>query len=105
MSWLLTEGFYDEDRSLVVKGMLGKPSPFSRDSNQPEHFSYTKFGKATDKSFEIERETSPGDVVSTKLRGVGQFGLFTGISCNRSDWKVTIYADSEKTEKIAEITG
>jgi hypothetical protein len=95
-SYLVTEGFYDEDRSLLTKGMIGTPPLFSRESYYSEHFHYLPYHKVNIEAIRIQEDLEPGDTAELKIRGAGQFGAFLKAVSEQEDWTLRIYTDNDR---------
>lgn len=92
----------DDNGSLVVDGISGIGSDFTRDSIYKDFFHYTPDVRHGHEEITIRETLSPGDVATNKIRGLGQFGVFRKIMSQQTDLKIRIYIDNEKSMKIAE---
>jgi hypothetical protein len=53
----------------------------------------------------LAEDVEPGQKVSIRQRGAGQFGIFRKATSDQVDWKLRVYADANKTELLAEFEG
>ena len=54
---------------------------------------------------DIAAETEPGEIITGRLRGMGQFGIFRKAVSDQTDWKLRIYSDNDRQLLLAEFTG
>ena len=106
MTALLADGMGAAPGALVLDGMAGEGDVNVRDHAQKEFFHALPMAIRSSESIVILAEDiEPGQVVDVRQRGAGQFGIFRKATSDQVDWKLSVYADSNRTELLAEFEG
>ena len=103
--YLITQGLYDDMRTMVTQGILATEAEFTREDYYGERFHLLPYHHAGPEEIRVEDELAAGESSLLRVRGAGQFGVFLGALSDQTNWRLRVYTDNDRETLLAEFTG
>ena len=100
------QGMLTEPDALAVQGMGGISVTSERDPAHKELFTKNTLRGVNHEKIRISEAAVPSNsTVTGRLRGAGNFGVFTSAVGLQSGWRLRIYTDNDRQNLVAEFEG